>query len=391
MVLNNPAEIVITCPPRQSWLIAQEVGELGYTVLAEDHQSVTISGSLEDCMKLNLELRCANRVLLNITRFKAEDPDTLYNEINKIAWEKLISPDGYICINSFVRNDRINDTRFANLKVKDAIVDRMQEKIGRRPDAGSNVDKTVFFLHWVGDNCGIYIDTSGETISKHGYRRYSHKAPLLESLASGILRATAWNRKSILINPMCGSGTLAIEAALWAQYSAPGLNRRNFGFMHIIIFNRMRWNEIREEALARISRSISLQIIATDISANAVESARKNAKIAGVDGFIEFRKCAFEKTPIPDGEGLVILNPEYGVRLGEEDALEATYLAIGDFFKQKCQGKTGFIFTGNLNLAKKVGLKAKRRIEFFNGKIDCRLLEYELYGGSKKISVGQLQ
>jgi len=382
--LDEPAEIVITCPPRQSWLVAEEVRELNFPIVKEDHQSVSTSGSFEDCMKLNLELKCANRVLLSIKRFKAANPDVLYKEISKFPWEMLISPDGYICINSYVKNDSIRDTRFANLKVKDAIVDRMLEKTGRRPDAGSNVDRTVFFLHWVEDECGIYIDTSGETISKHGYRRFSHKAPLLESLASGILRATKWNRETTFVNPMCGSGTLAIEAALWAQQFSPGLNRQNFGFMHIIIFNRMRWNEIRDGAKARVKETISPKIIATDISGSAVESARKNARVAGVDQFIQFRRCSFENTPIPDGEGIVILNPEYGVRLGEEEELELIYSAIGDFFKQKCQGKLGYIFTGNLNLAKKVGLKAKRRIEFLNGKIDCRLLEYELYGGSKR-------
>lgn len=377
------SEIVITCLPKLSWLVADEVRELNMPVLEESHQSVTTKGDMTDCMKLNLHLRCANKVLYRIKSFSANHPDKLYKEVRKLPWERWIDPAGYISVGSFVKNDKIRDTRFANLKVKDAVVDRMMDKTGKRPDSGSDQSSTVLFIHWVGDQASIYFDTSGETISKHGYRKYPHKAPLHESLAAAIIRATKWDRKSIFVNPMCGSGTLAIEAAMMMYDLAPGLERRNFGFKHINGYDHVAWGEMKSDLVTPVPRESVRRIIATDISGRAIDCARKNAKEAGVDHLIEFHKCKFEKTLIPPGDGVVVLNPEYGERLGEEEALEGTYRDIGDFFKQKCAGKTGYIFTGNLDLAKRVGLRTKRRIEFYNAKIECRLLEYELYEGKK--------
>jgi putative N6-adenine-specific DNA methylase len=182
---------------------------------------------------------------------------------------------------------------------------------------------------------------------------------------------------------MCGSGTLAIEAALLALNHAPGLLRNNFGFMHLKGFDRKAWESLR--LAARKAGQTSLPgglIIATDHDPRAVETARRNAHAAGVESRISFKVCDFAETPIPQGDGIVLLNPEYGVRMGEESALEATYKRIGDFFKQKCQGYTGYMFTGNLELAKKQGLRTFRRMTFFNGDIECRLLGYQLYAGS---------
>ncbi|MEQ9425849.1 MAG: class I SAM-dependent RNA methyltransferase [Cyclobacteriaceae bacterium] len=382
--MSEKSEIVITCPPRQSWVLANEVKSLGYDQIEENRQGVVLFGTMEDCMRLNLHLRTASRVLFLIKKLTAVHPDILYKELKKLPWEKLIPMDGYFSINSFVNNDFIRDNRFANLRVKDAIVDRIQEKASRRPNSGPDQDRTVLFLHWVRDEVAIFFDTSGETIAKHGYRKFPHKAPLSESLAASLILATNWNSQSIFVNPMCGSGTLAIEAALIASNTPPGLDRKNFGFMHLNDYDPTIWNSLRRKALDQVREDGFPKIIATDISGRALEAAQKNAKIAGVDKMIDFWKGPFQKTIIPEGEGVVILNPEYGERMGEEEELESIYRAIGDFFKNKCAGKMGYIFTGNMNLAKKVGLRAKRRLEFFNAKIDCRLLEYELYQGSKK-------
>ncbi len=339
-----------------------------------------------DCMQLNLRLRCANRVLFLIESFTAVHPDRLYKQVKKLTWESWIDPKGYISISSFVNNDYIRDNRFANLRVKDAIVDRMQSETGQRPDSGPELDATVIFLHWIENKCSLYFDTSGETISKHGYRKYPHKAPLHESLAASIIRATQWDGKGAFINPMCGSGTLAIEAALMHYDIYPEIWRKNFSFMHINPYDYKEWALLKNEYSPKIPGKPTVKIIATDISGRALDAARNNARAAGVDHLIEFHKCSFERTIIPLGEGIVILNPEYGQRMGEEDSLEEVYGEIGDYFKQKCAGKTGYIFTGNLNLAKKVGLKASRRFEFMNAKLDCRLLKYELYSGSTRSS-----
>ncbi len=210
------------------------------------------------------------------------------------------------------------------------------------------------------------------------------KAPMQETLAAAVNLATGWTGNGNFVNPMCGSGTLAIEAALIALGRAPGLLRNNYGFMHLLGFDESLWKSLRRKIRAESRDYFNGRIIATDISQQAIEAARKNAMTAGVERFIEFGVCDFSQTPIPEGEGIVILNPEYGERMGEVDELKDIYKKIGDFFKKKCQGYKGYIFTGNLDLAKKVGLRTNRRITFFNGPLECRLLEYELYEGSRK-------
>jgi len=188
-----------------------------------------------------------------------------------------------------------------------------------------------------------------------------------------------------LVNPMCGSGTLAIEAALIASGRAPGLLRSNFGFMHYKGFDADTWSDMRRAAKKIRHKGSVAPIVATDHDDRAIDAARRNAETAGVHHMIQFEVCDFSDTTIPADQGIVLLNPEYGERLGEVDDLQKTYKRIGDFFKQRCPGWTGYIFTGNLDLAKKVGLKVTRRIEFLNAKIDCRLLKYDLYEGTKRI------
>ena len=209
-----------------------------------------------------------------------------------------------------------------------------------------------------------------------------------ETLAAAVILATGWDGKAPLVNPMCGSGTLAIEGALIALKRAPGVLRQNFGFMHLLGFDRSAFEKQREDLKKAALRKTAGPIIATDIRPEAVEAARQNARTAGVEQLIEFRACDFRETAVPDGEGVAILNPEYGERMGNVRALEEIYKEIGDFFKSRCMGYRGYIFTGNLELAKKVGLRTRRRIPFYNGPIECRLLEYELYRGSRKDGAG---
>jgi putative N6-adenine-specific DNA methylase len=204
-----------------------------------------------------------------------------------------------------------------------------------------------------------------------------------ETLAAAAILATGWTGQGNFINPMCGSGTLAIEAALIALNRAPGLLRSHYGFMHLNRFRKPLWEALRREARARAKKSIPVRIIATDKSPRAIDTAKRNAATAGVDSFITFQVCDFAETPIPEGNGVVLLNPPYGERMGEIRELEPLYRRIGDFFKKHCAGYTGYLFTGNFELAKQVGLRTKRRIPFYNGEIECRLLEYELYAGSK--------
>jgi putative N6-adenine-specific DNA methylase len=274
---------------------------------------------------------------------------------------------------------------YANVKVKDAIVDVFKDKRLERPSTGPLQDAAVIHLHWKHEDAELFLDTSGETLAKHGYRRFPGRAPMLESLAACTIVAGKWDRASHFVNPMCGSGTLAIEAALMASNRAPGLLRNNYSFMHFVGYQEAIYLQEKEIIKNQIQENNSIKIIASDISNQAIEVARANAEIAEVDHLIDFQICDFRDTQVLQHEaGVVYINPEYGERLGEIEQLEITYKAMGDFLKQSCQGYNAYIFTGNLDLAKKIGLKASRRIEFYNGKIDCRLLEYEMYRGTKR-------
>ncbi len=385
-IFNTSNRIIVTCSNRLSPYLEMEIKQLGYTPLRIFKTGVELNGTLQDCIKLNLNLRCASQILFSVKEFVAFNADELYKTLVDFEWENVIALDGYFSITSNVNNETITNNLFANVRVKDAIVDRFRNKTGERPNSGPELNKTVIHLYWQDENAELFLDTSGETLSKHGYRKIPGKAPMLESLAAATLLATNWDRKSAFINPMCGSCTVAIEAALLATNRKPGLLRNNYAFMHLVGYNEKMYDDEYTKLEQQVIDLPTLKIIATDISEDAVMIAKVNAGIAGVEEMVEFAVCDFEQTNILENEnGIVYFNPEYGDRLGVEKELEATYKRIGDFLKQKCKGYTGYIFTGNLELAKKIGLKPKRRIEFFTSKIDCRLLSYELYAGSKEI------
>ncbi len=378
--------IIITCPKRLAPYLEQEVLELGFSIDETFVTGVRLSGTINDCIKLNLNLRCASQVLYSLKQFEAENADEIYNHLIAYPWELILPDPGYFSITSNVNNPTINNSMFANLRVKDAIVDRMREKRGTRPSTGSELTGAVIHLFWKNERAEIFIDTSGDSLGRHGYRKIPGQAPMLEALAAATIYATRWDKKSPFVNPMCGSGTLAIEAAMIATNRRPGLFRTNYAFMHLQGYDEAVYQ--LEDALLekQIIDVPGLRIIATDYSAKAVENAKKNAVAAGVATIIDFAVCDFAATEIPqDVPGVFYVNPEYGERLGDIKELEATYARIGDFMKQKCGGYYGYVFTGNLELAKKIGLKAKRRIEFYTSTIDCRLLEYELYSGSRAV------
>lgn len=382
-LFENTNRILITCPLRVVPFLKIEVEKLGFQIVKETLTHVEISGSMKDAMTLNLMLRSAHRVLFFLDKFIANNPDELYKNFKNIQWENFISPDEYISISSAVEHPSINDTRFPNQKCKDAIVDRMRNKFGRRPDSGSKREGAVIYFYWKDNLCEVFFDTSGVTLSKRNYRKIPFLAPMQETLAAATLIAANWNGVGNFINPMCGSGTVAIEAALIASNICAGSLRDNFSFMHLKGFKEDDWNYIKKKYCNQ-TKKFEGKIIVTDIDSKAIFAAKQNAKNAGVEHLMEFQRCDFRDTKIPEGEGIVFMNPEYGERLGDEKKLESIYSAIGDFFKNKCQGYRGYVFTGNFNLAKKIGLRTNRKIPFFNGAIDCRLLEYELYSGSRK-------
>lgn len=367
------------------WL-SQEVDELGFALQRSFQTGVEVEGTLEDCIRLNLNLRCASQVLYSLKRFRADRPEDVYTNVGKIEWEKLIKNDGYFSVTSTVDHFTVNNNMFVNVKVKDAIVDRFRDVTGSRPDSGPDLGQAVVHLYWKEEEAEIFIDSSGHTLAKHGYRKIPGKAPMLEALASAVVLASKWDRKSPFVNPMCGSGTLAIEALLIATNRRPGLFRDNYGFMYITGYREAMYSSERKRLYEQVKEVPGLYAIATDNRQDAIDITTVNAEEADVESMLKFNVCDFTETEIPEQPGVVIFNPEYGERMGEVAELEGTYKKIGDFLKQKCKGYTGYIYTGNLDLAKKIGLKASRRIEFYSAKLDCRLLEYELYSGTRRES-----
>ncbi len=387
---RQTSTILITCSAGLVDYIRREVEALGYQSGDYHKTGLELQGDQYDAMRLNLHMRTAYNVLFLLKQFKCYSPDELYCNVKDLPWEDIISPAEYLSVVGRINTEHVKNSMYANLKVKDAIVDRIAGKTGSRPDSGKDKDKVVVQFYWKDNFCRLYLNTSGLKLSDRGYRKMPHKAPLRESLAAAIIMATGYDGSEPLICPMCGSGTLAIEAALIASRRAPGLLRSNYGFMHLKYYDEQKWRQMRAGALKKSKARGGkagfkpARIIATDIDAEAVEAARKNAMTAGVSHLIDFDVCDFAETAIPPGPGIIVMNPEYGLRLGEIEKLNDTYKRIGDFFKQKCAGYSGYIFTGNPALSKKVGLRTSRRIEFYNANIECRLLKYELYAGTKE-------
>ncbi|RYZ95102.1 MAG: class I SAM-dependent RNA methyltransferase, partial [Sphingobacteriaceae bacterium] len=303
-VFQTENKIILTCNNRLSPYLQQEVEALGFTPVRVFKTGVELLGTVTDCIPLNLNLRCASQVLYLLKSFTANDPQELYNELVQIEWEKVIDFTGYFSVTSNVNNEHIRTPLFANVKVKDAIVDRIKSVKDIRPNSGAEQNKTVVHLYWQDDKAEIFLDTSGETLAKHSYRKIPGKAPMLEALATSTIMATQWDRNSTFINPMCGSGTLAIEAALLATDKHPGLFRMNYAFMHVLGYDEQVFFVERRKLKDKAKKEIGFKIIATDISEDAIDISRRNANTAGVEHLIDFSVCDFADTEVPEQPGV---------------------------------------------------------------------------------------
>ncbi|MEW5774531.1 MAG: class I SAM-dependent RNA methyltransferase [Thermodesulfobacteriota bacterium] len=382
--LARESALLVSCPKGLAPWVAQEMREMGYEA-AEMEAGVRSTGALADCLRLNLRLRCGHRVHYRLKRFGAMHPDMVYREVNALPWEEIFAPDGYFSVHSAVEHPSIRDTRFPNLRVKDAVADRFAAKAGRRPDSGPDQGRGVtLFLYWRGPKAELHLDTSGIPLPRRGYRLHPHSAPMQETLAAAVLRAAGWDPATHLVNPMCGSGTLAIEAALMARNIAPGLLREDFAFRWLREFDPAAWEDLRRQARQEILPRARGRIIATDHDPAALEAARANARQAGVEADIEFALCDFRDTPVPDGPGAVLVNPEYGQRLGDAAELGGVYQGLGDFLKRSCAGYRAGVFTAAPDLAKRIGLRPERKVPFRSAKLACMLLLYSLWEGPRR-------
>jgi len=394
--------IVISCAKGLVPQTSNHLERMGYKIANRGDTTVTVNGGMRDIMRLNLQLRTAHRVLVPLMRSQCHNLDYLYHDMYQVPWDQFIEPEGYFTVNSIVYNDTVRDTRMPGLKAKDAIADKMRSVFGMRPDSGREFIGASIFIYWEGDNLEVYLDTTGEALSRRGYRKLPWKAPMQETLAASCVLESGWDGNTPFVAPMCGSGTPAIEAALIAINRAAGSFKSHFGFMSLNGYRQIIpgekagvsvrkrfgvspeqiWKSMVAEAKEQEKTENLPPIIATDISEEAVEIARMNAIAAGVSQYITFSQCDFAATKVPEQKGVVFMNPEYGERMGEESKLGELYGRIGDFLKQRCVGYTGCVFTGSMELSRMVGLRSSRRVPFYNGPIECRLLVYDLFEGA---------
>jgi len=374
----------VTCAPSLAPYLKQELEELDFECLSMDKTGVEIEATTVEAMMLNLRLRTAFHVLQRFADINCRNSDELYSEAKRLPWDRVIDPNGFLSITSNVRNDSITNSMFPNMRLKDAICDKLTDTVGKRPDAGSSTDGMVVSLHWVENKARIYLNMTGRKLSDRGYRKMPFMAPMRETIAAAVLMEMKYDGSRPLVVPMCGSGTIAIEAALMAKQRAPGLLRSNYTCNHWLNADKDAWSQQRADAKKLLKKNDPAPIIASDIEEEAIEATRKNAVTAGVDHLIDFHICDFAETPLPtSGSGDVVLHGEYGVRLGDEDELISTYKRIGDFLKTDCAGWDGYVFTSGKPLIGAIRLKVSKRTPFINAEIDCRLLRYELYEGSK--------
>lgn len=361
-----------------------EVEAMGHAVQGEDKVSVSIGATLPQALDLTLRLRTAQQVYWLLDKTRCTSLKMLEQWARAYPWEELIPNDAYLSISSNVAHPSVTNTMYPNLLLKDAIVDRIKQRTGQRPDSGPDRSGVVIHLVWKGERAWLYLNVNGTRLSDRNYRKLPHHAPMSETLAAAVLMGAGFDGTQALVNPMCGSGTLAIEAALMMAGRAPGLFRNDASALHTLM-------DLDDEylALRKAARKPHppigepMPIVASDHDPAAIDAARRNAKTAGVDHMIEFELCDFRDTPVPPLEpgegGHVIFNPEYGIRLGETDELRRVYRDIGFFFKDRCRGYTGHVFTGSRALSTQVRLRAMRRLAFNNASIPCRLLSYELF------------
>jgi len=373
-----PRDCFAAVPRGAEEIAAAELEALGLQRVRVGKGGVSFVADRAGLYRSNLWLRTASRVLVQLTIFPCASPADLYNGVHAIDWTMLITPAMTLAVDCSLRDSALTHSGFVALKTKDAIVDRIREACGSRPNVDTASPDVRINVHLHKNVCTVSLDSSGDPLDRRGYRLERNEAPLRETLAAAVVALTGWNGSIPLADPMCGSGTIPIEAALVAGRVAPGL-QRSFGFQRWLDFDGQLWQQLLSDADTGIRKLPVGLITGYDLDSRALACASRNAAKAGFEGQLHFFHAALDAFQ-PEGDtGVVIINPPYGKRLGDEEQLRELYCQIGDIMKKRCRGWTGYVLTGNLELAKYIGLKASRRIVLFNGAIECRLLKYELY------------
>lgn len=366
-------------------LLAQEISSAGGTNIQILNRAVSFEGDLETIYRANYTCRTALRILKVIGAYRAGNEHELYQRILGIDWSGYITDEQTFAVDAFVSNSQMTNSHYVSLKVKDAVVDQFRRRSGIRPSIDLENPDLRINVHLAGDRCTISIDSSGESLHKRGYRQWQGEAPINEVLAAGMIMLTGWNGQTRFYDPMCGSGTLLIEAAMIARNIPAGYYRKTFSFMQWKDFDKNLWLKIKDEADRKILETLPL-ITGADSSQRTLSIAAHNIAEARLEQIITLEKTAFEESPKPEeNEGIIVTNPPYGERL-EKDDLNGFYKMIGDVLKKTYTGWDAWLITSDYNALKSVGLRTSKKIKLYNGPLECRFVKYEMYSGSKKKS-----
>lgn len=372
--------LFVSCLPGLEAIVGQEIAALGYTFEIGKGGVYVPFQDMRQIYRLNLELRCASRVLAPLAHFSCKDKKELYAGAMKVDWKRYFKAFPTFAIDPVVHHKLLTNSLYAAQVVKDAICDTLNAAFGKRPDVDTKNPELSLHLFIFADRATISFDTSGQPLHARGYRLEAGRAPLRESLGAGLLLLSGYTGKELLVDPCCGSATLLIEAALIASNTAPGLLRPSFGFFSHPDFSLGAWQQVCEEAKKRVRPLEKGRIVGIDSNSKVLSTAKMAIENAHFSHAIQLILGDFQHVALPFEPTFVIANPPYGVRLEATDDLAALYQELGSFLKHKTKKPArGAIFTGNLELAKCIGLRTTKRHVISNGGIDCRLMEYDLY------------
>lgn len=367
-------------------VLAEELVELGFKKPTLLNRAVQIEGSWKDVYFLNLHVRCAISVLVEIDRFKIRNEDELYKKASRVKWTEYFDVKKSFAIKGAVFSDFFRHSQFPFLLVKDALVDSFRKEVGERPNVNVKSPQVVFDLYINNDVVTISLNTSGAPLFQRGYRQAVGVAPLNEVVAAGLIRMSGWDKKSNFVDPFCGSGTLLIEAALMAAGLPPALERHHFAFKNFANFDAELWESLLAEVPKRITE-LPCTIVGSDVSAEMVTKTRRNLRGLPIGRFVETNVQGFDEMRPPEGKGVMISNPPYGERMGEE--IDELYEGIGDWMKANMAGYNCWILSSNFTAFKHVGLKPDKKVRVFNGDLECSFRKYSIYEGSKKAKYQQ--
>jgi putative N6-adenine-specific DNA methylase len=371
-------QLFATCARGIEPVLMREIGALGAAHVAPGRGGVAFAGDLKLVYRANLWLRTAIRILRPVLEAPVTTPEELYEVVGGIDWSEYMTPDHTLAVDCNVRDSHITHSHYAALKTKDAICDQFLDRHGCRPSVDVERPMVGLNLHIHRDRAILSLDSSGDSLHKRGYRPIQTRAPLNEALAAAIILLTGWEGSTPFIDPLCGSGTLPIEAGWIALRRPPGLTRKHFGFMGWLDYDVWLWTEVRNVARLQVGRELTAPVAGLDQRRDVIELARGNARAAGIGHLLRLEvKNLHDFQPLDRGPGTLVCNPPYGERIGAEKDLKGLYRALGTVLRERCPGWHAFVFSGNPNLAREIGVAPTSVTPLWNGKIPCRLLRFD--------------